>query len=57
MKYIVVGLVFGLVWAGVQWGRDEVTEPVALAVPVIFCGAFGAVLWGLRVLVLRLRGQ
>lgn len=56
MHYIVVGLAFGLVWAGVQWGRGEVAEPIAMAVPVLLCAAFGAILWGLRALVLRLRG-
>jgi hypothetical protein len=57
MRYIVVGLAFGVVWAIMQWSRGEVTEPVALAVPVLLSGAFGALLWGLRALVLRFRGR
>ncbi len=53
--YIVVGLVFGLVWAGVMWGREAVTDPAELIGPVLLCGIFGGVLWGVRVLVLRFR--
>ena len=57
MRYIAVGLAFGGGWAALQYFRGEVTEPAALAGPVILCGAFGAVLWGLRVLVLKISGR
>ena len=53
MRYIAIGLVIGLAWAAMQYLRGTVTEPVALAVPVLFCAAFGALLWGARTLVRR----
>lgn len=55
MKYIIVGLAFGLGWAGIQYFNGAITNPVALAGPVLLFGIFGAVLWGIRALVLRLR--
>ena len=55
MKYVVVGLAFGLSWAGIQYFNGAITEPAALAGPVVLFGIFGAVLWGIRTLVLRLR--
>lgn len=55
MKYILVGMGFGLLWAFIQ-GLRGTSEPLPLIGPVILCGAFGAVLWGLRILVLRFRG-
>ena len=55
MRYIAVGLAFGLVWATMQVVRGETSEPAALAAAVVICTLFGAVLWGLRTLVLRLR--
>ncbi len=57
MRYIVVGLAFGMVWAILQWSRDEIVEPVTLLVSVLLCGAFGAFLWGVRTLVIHLRGR
>ena len=55
MRYIAVGFAFGLVWAAVQYNAGDVTAPAALAASVVLCTAFGALLWGLRALVLRLR--
>jgi len=55
MRYIVVGCLFGGVWAVIQWARGDITEPVALAIPILFCGIFGGVLWGLRTLVIKFR--
>ncbi len=50
-----VGLAFGLAWAAMQAVRGETSEPVVLAVAVVICGLFGAVLWGIRSLALRWR--
>ena len=55
MRYIAVGLAFGLVWAGMTFVRDDTTEPVVLAGAVTMCGLFGAVLWGVRTLLVRWR--
>ncbi len=54
MRYVLVGLGFGAVWAVIQLLRGEVTAPLQLAVPVVLCGAFGGFLWGLRIVVLHL---
>ncbi len=55
MRYILVGLAFGLAWAAMQVVRGETSEPAVLAGAVLICGLFGALLWGLRSLALRLR--
>lgn len=55
MRYVLVGLAFGLVWAAIQYARDTVTEPAALIGPVVLFVLFGAVLWGIRVLILHFR--
>ena len=54
MRYIAIGLAFGVAWAAIQLLRGEMTAPVQLAVPIVLCGAFGAALWGVRALILRL---
>ena len=55
MRYITIGLLFGGVWAIIQMARGDITEPVAIAIPVLFCGMFGAILWGVRALVIKFR--
>ena len=57
MKYVLVGLAFGLAWAAIQYVRGTVTEPAALLGPVLLFGIFGAVLWGVRVLLVRWKGK
>lgn len=57
MRYVAVGLAFGCGWAAIQYFRGEVTEPAALAGPVLLCGLFGALLWGLRAALIRLVGK
>ncbi len=54
MRYVLIGLAFGAAWAATQLLRGEMTAPVQLAVPVVLCGGFGGLLWGIRVLILRL---
>jgi hypothetical protein len=55
MRYVLVGLAFGLAWAAMQLFRDQPIEPAAMIVAVAACGLFGAVLWGIRALTLRWR--
>ena len=57
MRYIAVGTAFGCAWAAIQYFRGEVTAPAALAGPVVLCGLFGALLWGLRAALLRLAAR
>lgn len=57
MRYILIGIAFGMIWATLQWSREEITAPAALLGPVLLCGIFGALLWGVRTLVIRFRGR
>ena len=57
MRYIAVGLAFGCAWAAIQYVRGEMTALPELAAPVLLCGAFGALLWGLRWALVRLVGR
>ena len=54
MRYVLVGLAFGAAWAATQLLRGEPGAPAGLVLPVLLCGAFGGLLWALRVLVARL---
>ena len=57
MRYIAVGLAFGCAWAAIQYLRGETTSLPALAGPVLLCGAFGALLWGVRAALLYLTAK
>ncbi len=57
MRYIAVGLAFGCGWAAIQYFRGEIADFAALAGPVLLCGLFGALLWGLRAALIRLVGK
>ena len=57
MRYIAVGLAFGCGWAAIQYFRGEMVDFAALAGPVLLCGLFGALLWGLRAVLIRVVGR
>ena len=57
LRYIAIGLVFGLIWASMQYANGQIRDPVALAGPVIALGAAGLLMWLLRCLVVRLRNR
>ena len=57
MRIIMFGFVVGGVWALIQWSRGAITDPIALGIPILLCGAFGGLMWGVRVLVLKFRGK
>ena len=57
MRYIAVGLAFGCGWAAIQYFRGEMADIPALAGPVLLCGLFGALLWGLRAVLIRVVGR
>lgn len=57
MRYIAVGLAFGCGWAAIQYFRGEIADLAALAGPVLLCGLFGALLWGLRAVLIRAVGR
>ena len=55
MRYITIGFLFGGVWGVIQMARGDITNPVELAIPIIFCGIFGGILWGAKTLVEKIR--
>ena len=57
LRYVAIGLVFGLVWAVMQYLNGQIRDIAALAVPVVFFGLAGLLMWGLRQVFLRLRGN
>ena len=57
MRYIAVGLAFGCAWAANQYFRGEMTALPALAGPVVLCGLFGVLLWGVRAALIRVVGK
>lgn len=57
MRNILLGFLIGGAWAFMQWSRDSITDPIALAVPIVLCGAFGGLMWGARILMLKYRGK
>ena len=55
MRYVLVCLALGLIWAAMQMYRGKITEFPALAGPVLVFLLFGVLMWGVRVVLLRLR--
>lgn len=57
VRYVGIALVFGLIWAAIQYANGQIRDPVTLAGPVILFGLVGLAMWGLRRLVVKLRGR
>lgn len=55
LRFVTIGLAFGLVWATMQYINGHIRDFTALAGPVVVCGGAGLLMWGLRKLVQRLR--
>jgi hypothetical protein len=55
MRFVTIGLAFGLVWATMQYINGHIRDFAALAGPVIAFGGAGLLMWGLRRLVVYLR--
>ena len=57
IRYVLIGLGFGLIWAAIQYANGNVTDLNILAGPVIVFGAMGLVMWGIRRVVIALRNR
>lgn len=57
IRYVLIGLGFGLIWAVIQYTNGNVTDFNILAGPVIVFGAMGLVMWGIRRAVIALRNR
>ena len=55
LRYLTIGLCFGLIWAVIQYTNGSITGLNALIGPVIIFGAAGLLLWGLRRVISLLR--
>ena len=56
LRYVLIGLGFGLIWAIIQYTNGSITDFKVLAGPVIVFGAAGLLMWGLRRAVIKMRG-
>jgi hypothetical protein len=57
IRFIIIGLAFGLVWATMQYINGQIRDITALIGPMVVFGGAGLLMWGLRKLVQRLRGR
>ena len=57
LRYVAIGLAFGLIWAAMQYANGQIRDVATLAGPVIVFGLAGLVMWGLRRAVIALRNR
>jgi hypothetical protein len=57
LRFIIIGLAFGLIWAVMQYTNGQIRDIPAMIGPVLVFGCAGLLMWGLRKLVQRLRGR
>jgi hypothetical protein len=57
IRFVTIGLAFGLVWASVQLVNGQIRDISVLIGPVLAFGAAGLVMWGLRQVVIYLRSR
>ncbi|MGB0631182.1 MAG: hypothetical protein ACPGRZ_10850 [Alphaproteobacteria bacterium] len=57
LRYVTIGLAFGLIWAVIQYTNGSITDFKILAGPVIVFGAAGLLMWGIRRAVIALRNR
>lgn len=57
VRFVAIGLAFGLIWAGMQYAKGEITDPAVLAGPVVMFGLAGVLMWALRRIVNYFRGR
>ena len=55
LRYVLIGLAFGLAWAVMQIANGQVRDFYALAGPVLVFGFAGIVMWCLRRVVRAIR--
>ena len=57
LRYVLIGLGFGLIWAAIVYTNGTITNLNQLAGPVIVFGLAGLIMWGLRRAVIALRNR
>lgn len=57
LRYVAIGLGFGIIWAAMQYLNGQIRDIPTLIGPVIVFGLAGVLMWGLRRAVKALRGR
>ena len=57
IRFVTIGLAFGLVWATVQYVNGQIRDFEVLIGPVLAFGSIGFVMWGLRQAVIYIRNR
>lgn len=57
LRYMTIGLAFGLIWATMQYINGQMRDIAALAGPIVVCGAAGLLMWALRRAFVRFRNR
>ena len=57
IRFVTIGLAFGLVWATVQYVNGQIRDFSVLIGPVLVFGLAGLLMWGLRQAVIYFRNR
>lgn len=57
VRFVTIGLAFGLVWATVQYVNGQIRDFTVLVGPVLVFGVAGLLMWALRQAVIRFRNR
>lgn len=57
LRFVTIGLAFGLVWAVMQYANGQIRDFTALAGPMIVFGGAGLLMWVLRRAVVHFRNR
>lgn len=57
LRYVTIGLAFGLIWAVMQYGNGQIRDVTLLIGPVAVFGAAGLLMWALRRALRHFRGR
>jgi hypothetical protein len=57
IRFVTIGLAFGLVWATVQYVSGQIKDFAVLIGPVLAFGSIGLVMWGIRQVVIYFRNR
>jgi|MEHZ01.5.fsa_nt_MEHZ011334602.1_1 hypothetical protein len=57
IRFVTIGLAFGLVWATVQYVNGQIKDFAVLIGPVLAFGSIGLVMWGIRQVVIYFRNR
>ena len=57
LRFIIIGLAFGLIWAVMQYTNGQIRDITALIGPLIVFGGAGLLMWTLRRAVVYFRNR